>query len=1108
MLLFLLADINASLIAESNYESGYFEVINENVTVYDNRNGSLIPVGKLEKGEVYPRVSDYGNWHRIQFGDYYGYVSKEHTIPANGASLKNENKNQYSTTWREIKANQDVVVYDNTSGALVPFGTIIEGTQVTAATSYGNWWRVVISDRVGYVRKSEVTAGFTKEDQYFEVIAEETIVYEKTTDGPLKPIGTLDKGEVYPRVSDHGNWHRIQFGDYYGYVRKTETKYPVDINIKNENNGQYSTTGPVIVANHDVEIYDNTSGNLVRFATLDKGTSINIATNFGNWWRVVISDRVGYLRKNEVTIQFSDEIEYFEIINDDGVVYDEPNGNKIGILVEGQTFPRISGYGNWHQIQFGDYDGYVSKKDTAPVVIADIENENNGRYSTTWKDITALQDVVVYDNTSGNLIPFAIISEGTRVTAATSYGNWWRVVISDRVGYVRKSEVTEGFSEENRYFQTRAENVSVYDEPNGKVIGTLYEGETFPRVSDYGDWHQIQFGDGYGYVEKKDTIVSEGTKINNENNNRYSTTWRKVTANQDIVVYDNTSGNLVPFINVKEGTEFTAATSYGNWWRVVISDRVGYVRKNEVTADFSKDDKYFKVVNEDTIIYDNRDEGPLKPIGKLVNGEVYPRVSDFGNWHRIQFGDYYGYVSKADTKYVEDVDIVNENNNRYKTDGQGIKAIVNATIYDNSSGELTPFATVYEGTTATIASDYGNWWRVVISDRVGYVRKSEVEVLATEIVRYINYDLTLEQMVDIQMGLSTPPQTDKYRGENGWVYKDDLRVSGNRAQIISGEITGNNVYLRTSPDTTKTPYTQVGRGTKFEYVESVNGQNVSGSTTWYEIIYDNQTLYVHSSLGSVQANYYAGPGTNHHLYGSISSTTHNFPIVRQQGDWYELDYKPGWRNAPRSDVLQYLDPGRQDVFQHLVLSESTGISASELNKVLNGRGVLSGKGQAFIQAGTTHGINEVYLVSHALLESGNGASDLAKGVEVGLNASGNPVLVTTDNRNTLRDIRTVYNMYGIGAYDGCALRCGAIEAYNSEWFTVDSAIIGGAEFVSKYYFARGQNTLYKMRWNPDAPGSYQYATDVGWAAKQINRIKQLYDELDNVIKVFEIPVYK
>jgi len=46
-----------------------------------------------------------------------------------------------------------------------------------------------------------------------------------------------------------------------------------------------------------------------------------------------------------------------------------------------------------------------------------------------------------------------------------------------------------------------------------------------------------------------------------------------------------------------------------------------------------------------------------------------------------------------------------------------------------------------------------------------------------------------------------------------------------------------------------------------------------------------------------------------------------------------------------------------------------------------------------------------------------------------------------------------------------------------------------------------------MRWNPDNPGTHQYATDIGWAVKQVANISRLYDLLDRYTLIFDVPVY-
>ena len=144
------------------------------------------------------------------------------------------------------------------------------------------------------------------------------------------------------------------------------------------------------------------------------------------------------------------------------------------------------------------------------------------------------------------------------------------------------------------------------------------------------------------------------------------------------------------------------------------------------------------------------------------------------------------------------------------------------------------------------------------------------------------------------------------------------------------------------------------------------------------------------------------------------------------------------------------------------------------------------------------------------METGQGTSQLAKGIEVGLNSKGNPVVVTAKNKKDLKQIKTTYNMFGIGAADTDPHRLGAIRAYNEKWFTPAAAIKGGAKFIGERYVHNQykQNTLYKMRWNPANPGYPQYATDIGWAVKQVTQIKNMYNSLDDPLLQYDIVQYK
>ncbi|MDD6484671.1 MAG: Ig-like domain-containing protein [Clostridiales bacterium] len=198
--------------------------------------------------------------------------------------------------------------------------------------------------------------------------------------------------------------------------------------------------------------------------------------------------------------------------------------------------------------------------------------------------------------------------------------------------------------------------------------------------------------------------------------------------------------------------------------------------------------------------------------------------------------------------------------------------------------------------------------------------------------------------------------------------------------------------------------------------------------------------------------------------------------------------------ASEIEVMQSLNPENYHTgaykFQFLDLSHSNGLDAGTLNEFLKDKGILAGKGQAFIDAANAYNVSEVYLIAHACLETGNGTSTLSRGVSV------NGV--------------TVYNMYGIGAYDSGAVYYGSQRAYEQGWTTPEAAIKGGAKWISDNYINNAsyrQNTLYKMRWNPASPTQHQYATDIEWATQQADNIERIFASFPNAVLTYEVPVY-
>ncbi|PIH53147.1 CHAP domain-containing protein [Staphylococcus epidermidis] len=232
------------------------------------------------------------------------------------------------------------------------------------------------------------------------------------------------------------------------------------------------------------------------------------------------------------------------------------------------------------------------------------------------------------------------------------------------------------------------------------------------------------------------------------------------------------------------------------------------------------------------------------------------------------------------------------------------------------------------------------------------------------------------------------------------------------------------------------------------------------------------------------------PSQNDKSTGKTTNRTSNKPRVVVEKSKYtfqqalnaqmahgmpQKSYSWGWGNASRSQTSKYMNPNTiwnssTQRYQMLDLGKYQGISVSKLNKILKGKGTLSGQGKAFADGCKKYNVNEIYLIAHAFLESGYGRSNFASG-RYG-----------------------IYNYFGIAAYDNNP-NASIAYARRQGWTSPRNGIIGGAKFVRKQFFNKGKNTLYRMRWNPKNPGYMQYATAIEWCNFQATTISSLYKKV-------------
>lgn len=177
-----------------------------------------------------------------------------------------------------------------------------------------------------------------------------------------------------------------------------------------------------------------------------------------------------------------------------------------------------------------------------------------------------------------------------------------------------------------------------------------------------------------------------------------------------------------------------------------------------------------------------------------------------------------------------------------------------------------------------------------------------------------------------------------------------------------------------------------------------------------------------------------------------------------------------------------VNPNNGNRYKLIDLRVKTGVTADQLNAFVQshesalavGDGNMCNLGAAFVEASNTYDVNEVYLLAHAILESGWGSVAHYNGV---------------------------YNYYGIGAFDSDP-SYEYVYAGKEGWTTPERGIIGGAQFIAHNYLYASdyaQPTLYAMRWDylrSDAiheQGWHQYASSTTWADAIADIMEECYD---------------
>ena len=622
------------------------------------------------------------------------------------------------------------------------------------------------------------------------------------------------------------------------------------------------------------------------------------------------------------------------------------------------------------------------------------------------------------------------------------------------------------------------------------VVTTVKKNDKVNILQSSNGWYKIETSSGkQGWVSSSYISASNSNTNNSTNNNTQSNI---AIVNTDGLNFRNGAGTSYSIIKVLNKGEKVEVISESNGWSKVKHDsRLGYVASQYI--DKATTNYTIKEVNTDGLNVRTGPSTSYATIGKLNKGTRVEVISESAGWSKINYNNKTAYVSSGYLKAVS----TSTPDTKPEDTTQQYKEIkvVNTDGLNVRKGPSTSYESIGKidkGTSVEVISESDGWSKINYKNTTAYVATRYLDKKST------NTEDTTQQYKEIKV-----VNTDGLNVRKGpsTSYESIGKIDkGTSVEVISESDGWSKINYKNTTAYVATRY--LDKISSNEQVPPIVGgestENVSGATIYYKAL--NYTLQNH-----IDAQYKKALEGGNVISSSISRMSEELTTSMPQSRAFvtpskaDLEYYLNPKNFTNSDkgMMQFL---RLDTYKG-------GITESELNSYLNSLPKVNGKntvfynqGKAFINAAQKYDIDLVYLVSHAMWETGYGKSVLAQGQTI-----------TSYKGKPLDKPVTVYNFFGIGAIDKSANVSGAEASYSNGWTSIEKTIEGSAKWISANYINSSkynQNTIYKMKFNYDYIW-HQYATDVNWSngiSGIMNNIISMYDTASNL--EFEVPDYK
>ena len=640
----------------------------------------------------------------------------------------------------------------------------------------------------------------------------------------------------------------------------------------------------------------------------------------------------------------------------------------------------------------------------------------------------------------GNSYPKLMgIPKNTMISSVKTVGNWYQVTYQGKTGYIPGSDLKAVLPTPVKpavpttvvkaSYQTTANlNLRSGAGATYKTITTIPIGKIVTSSEKSGSWYKVS----YTYTSNGKNVTATGWvsgEFLKEYNIYSNTTGTYYFTNKTVNLYPTPDSKNKALSTLDAGNGLLSTQKVVNsvgqtYYRVSYNGKTLYVISSDVSAGPVKSfTKANYQLTRNSYLYSSYGNSYPKLTG-ITKDTIISSVKTIGSWYEVTYQGKTGYIPGSDLKAASPTPV------KPAVPTTVVKAsyqtTANLNLRTGAGATYKTITTIPTGKIVTSLERSGSWYKVSYTYTSNGKNVTATGWVCGEFLKeYYIYSNTTETYYFTNKTVSLFPTPDSknkavstLEAGNGLLSTQKVvnsvgqtyyRVSynGQTLYVISSDVTAASV--KTFPDanyqTNKDSYLYSSYGTSFgKLINLPKDTMISSAKTigsWYEVTYQGKTGYVpgtdlqsapqntENPLVLTEKTYLVtddlrlrqADNTSASVLTIIPNGSTITSAEQTSNGWFKVTYNSNTGYVSGTYLKEYV---KTDDYKFIDLRTTSPVTASQINSYIdanvNGRpSVLLNKGQAFIDAGKTYGVNALYLAAHAIHESGFGTSNISLG---------------------------------------------------------------------------------------------------------------------------------